>query len=81
MSTPPISAYTLSTWFERDRARVALEDSATGKTVVEWLDGDVSQAIEDGFLDTKAFIMGRLHNAELLKRSAYDYAISVGLIK
>src|SRR5262249_30520760 len=63
----------LETWFERDRAHVALVDKHSGETIVEWWDDDVQQAIDDGFLphrwsDTKA------HEA------AFDYAKQVGVI-
>jgi hypothetical protein len=71
---PPIGQFSLETWFERDRARVALQHTDTSVTVVEWLDDAVGEAIEDGFLDGKAFIMGRLRDKERLKRSAYACA-------
>lgn len=63
----------LTTWFERDRAHVELSvreaDGSPGATLFELWDEDVGQAIEDGFLDPR-----RYH------RSAYDYAVHLGLI-
>ena len=42
---------TIETWFERDRAHVALmKDDAT---VIEWWDDAVTEAVEDGFLDPR----------------------------
>ena len=38
-----------NTWFERDRAHVELTD-ADGRTILEWWDDEVNDAIEDGFL-------------------------------
>jgi hypothetical protein len=49
-------------WFERDRAHVELRDIATDKTLIEWWDTAVSEAIEDGFL-----VPGNFH------QSAIDY--------
>lgn len=43
----------LYTWFERDRAHVELRDEDTDRTVVEFWDEDVSQAVEDGFLNPR----------------------------
>ena len=63
---------TLETWFERDRAHVALI-SRNGKTLIEWWDEDVNQAIEDGFLSDKGFIMGREIDPAPLHRSAFEY--------
>lgn len=61
----------LETWFERDRAHVALVDAATEQnTIVEWWDDDVNEAVEDGFLDTRNY-----------HQSAYDYAKEHGMLK
>lgn len=60
--------YTVQTWFERDRQHVELQDSL-GATVVEWWDDDVSQAVEDGFLDPRNYL-----------KSATEYAKEMGLI-
>lgn len=58
------------TWFERDRAHVQLVDAATeGRCIIEWWDEEVTQAIEDGFLDRRDLL-----------GSALAYAASVGLI-
>jgi hypothetical protein len=59
----------LHTWFERDRAHVELRDQRTEQTIVEWWDADVSQALEDGFLDARNY-----HS------SAYEYAKSVNIL-
>ena len=43
----------LLVWFERDRAHVELRNKLDDSTVVEWWDGDVAEAIEDGSLDPR----------------------------
>ncbi|HVB56998.1 MAG TPA: hypothetical protein VNE63_11275 [Candidatus Acidoferrales bacterium] len=58
----------LETWFERDRAWVALQ-TLDGETILEWWDEAVSEAIEDGFLNPR-----RYHE------SAYEYAESLRLV-
>ena len=65
----PMEETQLATWFERDRAHVALIDSRTEETIVEWWDEAVSEAIEGGFLSSRD-----LHG------SAYHYAASVGML-
>ena len=59
------------TWFERDRAHVEVRDPATDKTVIEWWDEDVAQAVEDGFLKRRG------HSIE---SSAVQTAIEYGLL-
>jgi hypothetical protein len=59
----------IHTWFERDRAHVELRNKRTGKTIVEWWDEDVNQAVEDGFL-----------NARDWHGSAYQYAKERGML-
>ena len=59
----------IHTWFERDRQHVELRRIHDDHTLVEWWDNDVTEAVEDGFLDTRDF-----------HQSAYDYAIWVGII-
>ena len=59
----------LLTWFERDRAHVELRNKLDDSTVVEWWDGDVAEAIEDGSLDPRQF-----HS------TAYAYADVCGLL-
>ena len=45
---------TIHTWFERDRQHVELRMKLDiDTTIVEWWDDDVTQAVEDGFLDPK----------------------------
>ena len=45
----------LLTWFERDRAHVELRDLRNDKTLVEWWDEAVEEAIEDGFLKPRDY--------------------------
>jgi hypothetical protein len=59
----------LNTWFERDRAHVALLDARNDNTIVEWWDEAVSEAIEDGFLSARDY-----------HQSAYEYAANNGLL-
>jgi hypothetical protein len=66
----PFPQTRLTTWFERDRAHVDLQD-ANGNTLIEWWDDDVRQAADDGFLK-----MGR--GTQALHKSAYDYWIEIG---
>jgi len=67
----------LHTWFERDRAHVGLRDKQSGKTLIEWWDDDVHQAVEDGILDTRGFVMGREVNKGPLHLSAYNYWVEM----
>lgn len=70
---PPLLNFSntgIETWFERDRAHVALTADNGQRTIIEWWDEDVAQAVEDGFLEP-----GDYH------RSAYDYAVSLGIIR
>ena len=61
---------TIQTWFERDRAHVALVDAATEQTtIIEWWDESVNEAVEDGFLDPSDY-----------HQSAYDYAKDNGFL-
>lgn len=47
-----IESTTVQTWFERDRAHVALVDAETEqRTIIEWWDDDVLGAIDAGILD------------------------------
>lgn len=64
----------INTWFERDRAHVALwmrdEDGGQGQELlVEWWDEAVGEAVEDGFLDPRDW-----------HRSAYEYAKERGML-
>lgn len=61
-----ISDTSLNTWFERDRAHVELINDATGDTLIEWWDGAVEEAAEDGFL-----VFGKGKHA--LHKSAFEY--------
>jgi len=67
----------VDTWFERDRQYVGLypiDDEGKPDTnknaIIEWWDDDVSEAIEDGFLDPRDW-----HS------SALNYAKHLGIIK
>ncbi|AXH00644.1 hypothetical protein DVJ83_15925 (plasmid) [Deinococcus wulumuqiensis] len=67
---PKRENFKLNTWFERDRQHVEVVDAATERrTIIEWWDEDVTQAVEDGFLDRRDFL-----------GSALEYADSLGLI-
>ena len=68
--------YVCSTWFERDRQHVRLE-TPRGRTIFELWDGDVSQAIEDGFLTVPR--VPRPSDAEW-QSHAVQYAINTGLL-
>ena len=59
----------IHTWFERDRQHVELVYIDTQDTIVQWWDGDVTEAIEDGFLDPRNY-----------HQSAWDYALWIGLV-
>ena len=59
----------LHTWFERDRAHVELRNADTDKTIIEWWDDAVAEAVEDGFLDPRDW-----------EGSAKEYAASIGLL-
>jgi hypothetical protein len=54
--------FEVSTWFERDRANIRVDD-AKGDTVFDWWDDDVASLVEDGFLDRRD-----------IEGSALDYA-------
>ena len=64
----------IETWFERDRAHVALyladadgSPDMNQDAIVEWWDDGVHDAIEDGFLDPRDY-----------HASARDYAAMIG---
>ena len=61
----------IETWFERDRQHVELIDDSDGneRTIIEWWDEAVSEAVEDGFLDQQDWL-----------GSASEYAESIGLL-
>lgn len=58
----------LHTWFERDRRHVELRDKRTDKTIIEWWDDEVTEAVEDGFLDPRDWL-----------DSAFEHAVEMGL--
>lgn len=60
----------IDTWFERDRAMVHLRHKDGGKTIAEWWDGAVAEAVTDGFLNPKDY-----------HRSAYDTALGMGALE
>lgn len=69
----------LETWFERDRKYVALINLHTDTTLVEWRDGAVDEAVDDGILEVGGPTERRLHESAFnhwrtvirpLKRSA-----------
>ena len=57
------------TWFERDRQLVEIRDADTQETIRAWWDEEVTEAIEDGFLDPRD-----------LEGSAFEYAEYIGLL-
>ena len=59
----------VSTWFERDRAYIALLDEDE-RVIIEFEDEEVHQAIEDGFIDMRH-----------LKKSLIEHAIGFGFLK
>lgn len=63
-----VSELELYTWFERDRQCVELR-APNGETVWEAWDDEVSELVEDGFLNPRDW-----------KQSAFDYAQHVGAI-
>ena len=67
--TENIKKTEISTWFERDRAHVCLNNAVTGDTIVEWWDEAVSEAVADGYL-----------NASNWHDSAFAYAEEHGLL-
>lgn len=46
----PEGRYVVNTWFERDRSHVELRDELFSRTIIEWWDEAVQEAVEDGFL-------------------------------
>ncbi len=72
VSTNPRSSrrepdYQVDTWFERDRAHVALYDG--DEIIMEWWDEEVWEAVDDGFLDPQDW-----------EGSAIEYAKEHGLV-
>jgi hypothetical protein len=68
-----IGSTVLDTWFERDRQHVCLSrrqaDGSAGGTIIEWWDGAVTEAVDDGFLNPRNY-----------HASAFEYARSHGLL-
>ncbi len=60
--------YHVNTWFERDRAHVALED-VSDQTIIEFWDEAYYEAVEDGFIDP-----------ENLEDSLREYAEDQGIL-
>ncbi|MGC1620032.1 MAG: hypothetical protein WA765_16200 [Candidatus Acidiferrum sp.] len=66
----PIEQTELQTWFERDRAHVALCDkNSDGDAILEFWDEDVAELVEDGFLNPRDW-----HG------SLYEYAAYLGVL-
>jgi len=63
-------------WQERDRLHIELL-SESGRTLVEWWDEAAAEAIEDGFIDTRDCILGKLDSAltrgNRLHQSVFEY--------
>lgn len=60
----------INKWLERGGGYIALEDKKTGRSLIEWRDEAMDEAVEDGFL-----------NPRDLHGSAYDYAADMGILK
>ena len=69
---PTINDTKLATWFERDRAHIALQD-LDETTIVEWWDDDVRDMFESGF-----FVSGK--GERQLHTSVFSYALEHGLL-
>lgn len=78
--------YSVSTWFERDRANVTVED-ADGNEVASWWDEDVQQLVDDGFLNPKdwegsaisyAKYLGLIENSVMEEKDEVLYGLYVG---
>lgn len=52
----PRSSLRVSTWFERDRQHVHLFSGDENTTVLEFRDDEVTEAVEDGFLDPRDWL-------------------------
>ena len=64
-----VSELGINTWFERDRQHVHLYAGDENTTVLEWWDDEVTEAVEDGFLDPRDWL-----------GSATDHAKSLDLV-
>jgi len=60
--------YRIDTWFERDRAMVALYDG--DQEIATWWDDDVLGLVEDGFLDPRNWL-----------KSAVEYTRHLGIVQ
>lgn len=59
----------IHTWFERDRQHVELRSKLDDKTILEFWDEAVTEAVEDGFLNPRDY-----------HQSIYDYARYLGML-
>jgi hypothetical protein len=68
--------YEVETWFERDRAQVTVTDM-WGNTLAQWEDEEVSELIEDGFLDPTDYEMSAVkylvHLGKIPEKNVYGY--------
>jgi hypothetical protein len=65
-----VQRYSVSTWFERDRAHVMVTDNETNTCVVDWWDDAVREMIEDGFFEPKEWegsVLKYCHMHNILK--------------
>lgn len=71
--------FEVSTWFERDRANVRVDDTK-GHTVFDWWDETVGELIEDGFLVRRDIEGSALDYAAYLLgfKDYYDMEIQKG---
>ena len=71
--------YELHTWFGRDRQHVELREADTERTVIEWWDDELAQAIIDGFLKPSWGYRMPAHK-RILADSICKYAYDQGLL-
>lgn len=76
---PTFEQTRLEWWAERDRCSLQLVDTRTTpeNELLDLWDSDVTELFEDGFLDHRAFIMGKLMDERKLHHSAYLYWLSL----
>ena len=67
--------------FHSERGEVSIHVTDADDNEVWYADTDmVNELVEDGFLDTRGFIMGRNARPDVLENSVIDYLRSVGII-
>jgi hypothetical protein len=69
----------VTTWFERDRAHVALQEVATGEILVDWWDEAVNELFEDGFFKNDSILNQPRTLGPAFKESVVAYAEDIGI--